>query len=113
MDAVGRWGVVAAVTWALGRVILAQKKLKGRWAMGAAVDYKAPDVFYRAEEGGETIPWRRNSWRWVKFFNAFILGRREEGVVPISEGESSTWEDSCFSLGGVTGGCNGAATADI
>jgi hypothetical protein len=28
--------------------------------MDVATDYEAPDAFYRAEEGGETVQWRRN-----------------------------------------------------
>jgi hypothetical protein len=28
--------------------------------MDASADYKAPDVIYRAKEGGETVPSRRN-----------------------------------------------------
>jgi hypothetical protein len=28
--------------------------------MDAVVDYDAPIAFYRAEEGGEMVPWRRN-----------------------------------------------------
>jgi hypothetical protein len=43
--------------------------------MDAAADCNAPGAFYRALEGGE-------------FFNAFILGEREEGAAPILEGES-------------------------
>jgi hypothetical protein len=31
--------------------------------MDVTVDYKAPDAFYRVEEGGETVTWRRNG-RW-------------------------------------------------
>jgi hypothetical protein len=58
--------------------------------MDATVDREAPDAFYRAEEGGETVPWMRNGrWR-VKFYNASVLGRREEGVAPVLEGERST-----------------------
>jgi hypothetical protein len=34
---------------------------KGRWAMDAVVDYEVLGAFYKAEEGGETVPWRRNS----------------------------------------------------
>jgi hypothetical protein len=29
--------------------------------MDAAVHYDVPDVFYRVEEGGETVPWRGSS----------------------------------------------------
>jgi hypothetical protein len=47
---------------------------------------------------GRELMWRRivrlstpGNGRWrVKFFNASILGRREEGAMPISEGERST-----------------------
>jgi hypothetical protein len=28
--------------------------------MDVAADYEAPNAFYRAEEGGEIVPWRRN-----------------------------------------------------
>jgi hypothetical protein len=43
-----------------------------------AVDCEAPDAFYRADEGGETVSWRRNSrWR-VEFFNASILEEKRE-----------------------------------
>jgi hypothetical protein len=27
--------------------------------MDVAVDYETPDTFYRAEEGGEMVSWRR------------------------------------------------------
>jgi hypothetical protein len=50
--------------------------------MDAATDYEAPNFFYRAEEGGEMVPWRRNGRRWVKLINAsilFALGSRAEG----------------------------------
>jgi hypothetical protein len=60
--------------------------------MNATADHEAPDAFYRAEERGETVPWMRNGrWR-VKFCNASVLGRRDEGVAPISEGERSNVE---------------------
>jgi hypothetical protein len=36
-----------------------QEKSKGRWGMDAATDFEAHGAFYRAEEGGEMIPWRR------------------------------------------------------
>jgi hypothetical protein len=28
--------------------------------MDATTDYEAPDAFYRVEEGGETVPLKRN-----------------------------------------------------
>jgi hypothetical protein len=31
--------------------------------MDVMADYEAPDVFYRAEKGGEAVPWRRNGQR--------------------------------------------------
>jgi hypothetical protein len=59
-----------------------------------AVDYEALDIFYRAWEGGEMVPWKRNGrWR-VEFFNTSVLRRREEGAAPASEGERST-QGSC------------------
>jgi hypothetical protein len=61
--------------------------------MDAVVDYEASDAFYRAKEGG-------------KFFNAFVLGKREKGATPISEGERSTWDDSWFPCVGATLGCS-------
>jgi hypothetical protein len=48
----------------------------------------------------------------VEFFNASILGTREKGAAPVSEGESSTWGDSWFPHGGATGGCSGVAATD-
>jgi hypothetical protein len=44
-----------------------QEKSKVRWKMDAAADCETPDAFYRVEEGGE-------------FFDASILGKREERV---------------------------------
>jgi hypothetical protein len=41
----------------------------------------------------------------VEFFNASILGRREEGAAPVSEGEKSMRGDFCLSRRGVTRGC--------
>jgi hypothetical protein len=35
------------------------KRLKVRQRMNVAVDYEAPNAFYRVEVG-ETIPWRKN-----------------------------------------------------
>jgi hypothetical protein len=32
-----------------------QEKPKEMWGMDAVAAYEAPDAFYRAEEGGETI----------------------------------------------------------
>jgi hypothetical protein len=56
-----------------------QEKLKGMWRVDAAADYEPPNAFYRAEEGGEMVPWRRNGRQRV-FFNASVSGRREEGA---------------------------------
>jgi hypothetical protein len=57
--------------------------------MDVAADCEAPGAFYRAEEGGEMVPWRRNGRRLVEFINAPVLGRREEGAVPVSEGKGA------------------------
>jgi hypothetical protein len=76
--------------------------------MDAMADYEAPGDFYRAEEGGEMIPWRRNGPRRMQFFNGPILGRRGEEATPISEGERSMRGGSCFPHGGAIGGCSGA-----
>jgi hypothetical protein len=46
--------------------------------MDVAVNYEAPDAFYRVEEGGETVPWRRKGRQQVEFFNASISWKREE-----------------------------------
>jgi hypothetical protein len=79
--------------------VLVQEKPKVRRGMDSAVGCEAPGAFYRAEEGGETVSWKRNGlWR-VEFFNASILGRREDGAVPISEGEKSTLGGSWFPRG--------------
>jgi hypothetical protein len=43
-------------------------------------DYEALDVFYRMEEGGETVLWRTNSKQRVEFFNISVSGRRGEVV---------------------------------
>jgi hypothetical protein len=40
-----------------------QVNLKGRRGMDAATNYEAFQAFYGAEEGGETVPWRRNGRR--------------------------------------------------
>jgi hypothetical protein len=58
--------------------------------MDAATDCEAPNTFYNVEEVGETMTWRRNGRRQVKFFNASVSGRREEGATPVLEGEKST-----------------------
>jgi hypothetical protein len=58
--------------------------------MNAVMDYEAPNAFYRAEDGGEIVSWRRNDCQRVEFFNASVSGRREEGASPVSEGERST-----------------------
>jgi hypothetical protein len=50
--------------------------------MNVTIDCDAPDTFYRAEEGGETMPWRRNNRRRVEFINGTISRRREEGITP-------------------------------
>jgi hypothetical protein len=71
--------------------VLVQEKLKGRQGMNVMVDYEVLDAFYRAEEGGEMVPWRRNDRGRVEFFNASILGRREEGSAFVSEGKRSMW----------------------
>jgi hypothetical protein len=69
--------------------------------MDVMADYETPGAFYRAEKGGETVPWRRNGRRRVELFNAFVLGRREEGASPVSVGERSVRGGSWFSCGGV------------
>jgi hypothetical protein len=69
---------------------------------------EAPDAFYTAEEGGEMVSWRRNGWRRVELFNASVLGRREERVVVVLEGERSMRGSSWFAQGGVTRGCSSA-----
>jgi hypothetical protein len=65
--------------------------------MNTVKDYEALCVFYRAEEGGE-------------FFNASLLGKREEGVAPILEGERSTWGRPWFPCGGETRKHSGTTT---
>jgi hypothetical protein len=40
--------------------VLAQEKIKERWGIDAAVDYEAPDEFYREEEGGAMVASTRN-----------------------------------------------------
>jgi hypothetical protein len=54
-----------------------RSKPKGRQGMDVAVDSEAQDTFYRAAEGGETVPWRRNNRRWVELFNDSVSVRRE------------------------------------
>jgi hypothetical protein len=76
------------------------------------MDCEAPDAFYRAEEGGKTVLWRRIGRQQVEFFNASIFGRREKGAVPVSEGERSMWGGSWFPCEGATGGCSGVAATD-
>jgi hypothetical protein len=56
--------------------------------MDVAMDYEAPDTFYR-EEGGKMVLWRRNGRRCMKLFNAYVSGTREEGTTLVSEGERS------------------------
>jgi hypothetical protein len=48
----------------------------------------------------------------VKFCNASVLGRRDEGVAPISEGEGATQSGSWFQRGGATGGCSSVETCN-
>jgi hypothetical protein len=75
--------------------------------MDTTANCEAPSDFYKVEEGGEMVSWRRNG-RWqVEFFNAFISGRREEGAAPVSEGERSTRGGSWSPCRGVTRGCSG------
>jgi hypothetical protein len=70
---------------------------------GCDGDSEAHNAFYRAEVGGETMPWRRNGrWR-VKFFNSSVSGRRKEGATPVSKREMSTRGGSWFSRGRTTG----------
>jgi hypothetical protein len=69
---------------------------------------EAPDAFYTAEEGGEMVSWRRNGRRRVELFNASVLGRREERVVAVLEGERSMRGSSWFAQGGATRGCSNA-----
>jgi hypothetical protein len=47
--------------------------------MDATVDYKSPDTFYRVGEGGETVPWRRNNRRRVKFVIQCICFEEKRG----------------------------------
>jgi hypothetical protein len=58
-----------------------QEKPKGRRRTNAGADYEAPNGFYRAEEGGEMVPWRRNGRRRVEQKGACeaSLGSRVEG----------------------------------
>jgi hypothetical protein len=69
---------------------LTQEKSEARQGMDAATDYEAVGAFYRAEEGGETMSWKRNSQRRVEFFNTSVSGRREEGATSVPEWERST-----------------------
>jgi hypothetical protein len=41
--------------------VLAQEKAKGRRGMDATTNCESPNSFYRVEEGGETMSWRRNA----------------------------------------------------
>jgi hypothetical protein len=86
--------------------VLVQEKPKVRQGMDAAADCEAPDAFYRVEEGGETMSWRRNGRQRVEFFNASVLGRRDEGTSPVSKGEMNRWGNSWFPRGGVTRECS-------
>jgi hypothetical protein len=111
-DAAGRRGVVAVVTWAPSAFYRAEErgeaeKFKVRWGMDAMIDYEIPSAFYRAEERGEAVPWRRNGRQWMKFFNAPISERKEEGASPVLEGERSTRGGSCFPHGGAIVGYSG------
>jgi hypothetical protein len=54
-----RWG--QAMRSCSGERVLAQEKPKEMWRMDAATDNEAPNAFYREEEGGETVSWRRHS----------------------------------------------------
>jgi hypothetical protein len=59
--------------------------------MDAAADCEAPDAIYWVEEGAETMLWRRNGRRQVKFFNAFILGeKRGMGSACFGRGKKHT-----------------------
>jgi hypothetical protein len=37
-----------------------QENPNERRGMDAVANYDTSDAFYRAKEGGETVPWRRN-----------------------------------------------------
>jgi hypothetical protein len=71
-------------------VSFVQEKPKGRWRMDASMDCEAPDTFYRVEEGGETVSWRRNGQCRVELFNASVSGRREEETTCFRSGKDHT-----------------------
>jgi hypothetical protein len=77
--------------------------------MDVVADCEALDAFYRAEEGGDILPWRRNGRQRVEFFNASFSRRREEGVAPISEQQRRMWGSSWFARDGAMGGCSDVA----
>jgi hypothetical protein len=70
------------------------EKPKRMRRMDTTADCEAPGAIYRVKEGGETVSWRRDGQRRVKFLNAYVLGRRDEEATPILERGRSTWVDS-------------------
>jgi hypothetical protein len=71
--------------------------------MDVAANCEASSTFYKVEEEGETMSWRRNGRLRVEFFNVSVSGSRKEGAVPVLEGKRSMRDDSWFGRGGVTG----------
>jgi hypothetical protein len=62
-------------------------KPKEMWRMDAATDNDAPNAFYREEEGGETVPWRRHNRQRVELFTVFISNRKRKGHCPFWKGK--------------------------
>jgi hypothetical protein len=59
--------------------VLAQEKTKGRKRVDAVADCEAPDAFYRAEEGGEMVSWRKNGrGEWSYSMISFRGNERKE-----------------------------------
>jgi hypothetical protein len=76
------------------RGVLTHEKPKRMRRIDTTADSEAPGAIYRVKEGGETVSWRRDGQRRVKFFNSYVLGRRDEEAAPILEWGRSTWVDS-------------------
>jgi hypothetical protein len=85
-----------------------QEKPKGRWGMDVATDCEAPDTFYRAEEGGETVVEEKRS-AVSGVLQCFCFGeKRGRGNTRFERGkEHAVWDGSWFSRGEATGGCSG------
>jgi hypothetical protein len=63
-----------------------QEKPKVRQGIDVVVDCVAPGAFYRVEEGGEKVSWRRNGWWRVSFSMLPFRGEDRMGQCQFQKG---------------------------